>query len=101
MPDQEKRIEELEDDVAELKAGVIALMGIVQVLVARADAAAFSEIVEFLDIPTLPPNFGESVVDKCRRHFEERSLSFRKRRRHVLNLQLNSLGPESSDGGTR
>ena len=88
--DWESRIEELEEDVAELMARYVAVLSVLQVLVVRLDDATFRDVIELLDFP-VPPGMGPAATRKSDHFFSEFS-------EHLLSLRKRMYGEEDGDG---
>ena len=68
----ERRIKELEEDVAKLKARYVATLGVLQVLVLRLDNETFRTVIELLDIP-VPSEMGPAATREADHFFSELS----------------------------
>ena len=93
MEDRDKRIEELEENVAELMARYAAVLGVLQVLVLRLDDATFRAVIELLDFP-VPPGMGPAATRKGDHFFSEFS-------EHLLSLRKRMYGEEDGEGGAQ
>ena len=66
----ESRIEELEAEVANLKAHSAAALLVLQILILRLDDATFRNVIELLDIP-IPPGMGEAATRESHHFLHE------------------------------
>ena len=66
----ERRIKELEEDVAKLKARYAATLAVLQVLVLRLDNETFRTVIELLDIP-FPSGMGPAATREADHFFSE------------------------------
>ena len=89
----EQRLQELEADVAELKARHAAMLTILQLFILRLDDVAFGEVIELLDFP-FPSGMGEPATRKGEHFFHQFAT-------HLLDLRKRVCDKEDSDRSLR
>ena len=84
--DFERRIRDLEEDVAELEARYTAALSVLTILIFRLDYRTFREVIEILDWP-LPPGLPPAAHRKADYFFSEFSA-------HLWSLRKKEYGDE-------